>query len=117
MKTNKNNKSNKGLVIRPVSAGTATATATAATAEPAPVPSAATSTTPRPWRGVFFHGPEPKRNKDGDEIPYWSVYVGDADAEPVGKTYTVGTFDGAARLANLMSKDRSLELINEAEAA
>ena len=37
-----------------------------------------------PWRGVFFDGPQSDRNRDGDEIPSWCVYVGDEEAEPVG---------------------------------
>ena len=42
---------------------------------------------PGPWRGVFFDGPEPQQNAEGDEIPTWCLYVGDEEAEPTGTTY------------------------------
>jgi hypothetical protein len=70
--------------------------------------------TARPWRGVFFDGPQSDQNADGDEIPLWVVYVGDEDAEPVGKVYRSHNFKAAGELARQMSRDRRLELINEA---
>ena len=70
--------------------------------------------TARPWRGVFFDGPQSDQNADGDEIPLWVVYVGDEDAEPVGKVYHSHDFEAAGELARQMSRDRRLELINEA---
>jgi hypothetical protein len=75
-----------------------------------------TTTTPiaRPWRGVFFDGPQSDQNADGDEIPVWFVYVGDEDAEPVGKVYHSHDFKAAGELARRMASDRGLELINEA---
>jgi hypothetical protein len=39
-------------------------------------------TTTGNWRGIFFDGPQSDQNHEGDEIPAWFVYVGDADAEP-----------------------------------
>ena len=42
---------------------------------------------PGPWRGVYFDGPQPDRNTDGDEVPVWCVYVGDEEAEPVNRIY------------------------------
>lgn len=75
-------------------------------------------TTPEPdtrqWRGVFFDGPQSDRNAEGDEIPLWAVYVGDEDAEPVGKVYHSHDFKAAGELARQMARDRRLELINEA---
>jgi len=68
----------------------------------------------RAWRGVFFDGPEPEQNRDGDEIPVWFVYVGDKDAAPVGTVYKPHNFKSAEGLAKRMSHDRRLELINEA---
>ena len=41
-----------------------------------------TTTIARQWRGIFFDGPQPDQNHDGDEIPIWLVYVGDEDAHP-----------------------------------
>jgi hypothetical protein len=38
------------------------------------------------YRAVYFDGPQPEQNHDGDEIPVWLVYVGDEDADPVGTT-------------------------------
>ena len=66
------------------------------------------------WRGVFFDGPQSDQNPDGDEIPLWVVYVGDEDAEPVGKVYHSHDFQSAEQLARQMANDRRLELINEA---
>lgn len=73
-----------------------------------------TTTPARQCCGVFFDGPQPDRNADGDEIPVWLVYVGDQDAEPVGKVYHSHDFQAAENLARQMSRDRGLELIHEA---
>ncbi len=72
---------------------------------------------PGPWRGVFFDGPEPQQNADGDEIPTWCVYVGDEEAEPAGTVYTCFSFGFAQDLANRMARDRRLELIQDATTA
>jgi hypothetical protein len=66
------------------------------------------------WRGVFFDGPEPGRDAAGEEVPVWLVYVGDEEAEPVGKVYRCYSFGPAEALARRMAKDRRLELIHEA---
>jgi len=70
-----------------------------------------------PWRAVFFDGPHPDVNRDGDEIPVWQVYIGDQDAEPTATFYNVHSFKTAATLAQRMASDRRLELINEASPA
>jgi len=70
--------------------------------------------TAKAWRGVFFDGPQSDQNQDGDEIPVWVVYVGDEDANPVGKVYHSHDFKAAEQLAQDMARDRRLELINEA---
>jgi hypothetical protein len=67
-----------------------------------------------PWRGVFFDGPEPEQDRDGEEIPVWTVYVGDENANPLSRVYRVFSFAKAQSLANAMSHDRQLELIAEA---
>jgi len=72
---------------------------------------------PIDWRGVFCLGPEPTQDKDGEEIPSWAVFVGDEHGEPLFKVYHVNNFKRALGLARLMSQDRSLELINEAQEA
>jgi hypothetical protein len=68
----------------------------------------------KPWRGVFFDGPQPDQDPEGDEVPVWVVYVGNEDAEPVGQVYQCRSFRGAEALAQRMAKDRHLELIHEA---
>ena len=69
------------------------------------------------WRGIFLRGPQSTRNKDGDEVPVWNVYLGDDNGEPVRTVYGVYDFKKAQSLANVMSSDRKLELINEAQPA
>ena len=68
----------------------------------------------KPWRGVFFEGPESAQDHEGDEIPCWYIFVGDEDAQPVGKVYRCYSFAPAQSLAERMAKDRKLELIREA---
>jgi hypothetical protein len=69
------------------------------------------------WRGIFFDGPQSDQNHEGDEIPVWSVYVGDDDAEPTDTIYTCHDFKAAEQLAQRMANDRRLELIHEASPA
>jgi len=76
--------------------------------EPAPV---------GPWRGIFFDGPQPDQDHEGEEIPVWIVYVGDEEAEPVGTVYQVHNFARAQALAERIAQDRRLELIHEATTA
>ena len=66
------------------------------------------------WRGVFFDGPQSDTNADGDEIPIWFVYVGNEEAEPQHTVYTCFSFDLAQDLAQRMSRDRNLELVQDA---
>jgi len=66
------------------------------------------------WRGVFFEGPESDQDLEGDEIPVWFVYIGDKDAEPLGKVYRCHSFALAEALAHRMAEDRHLELVQEA---
>ena len=73
-----------------------------------------TETSPKPSQVVFFDGPHSDQNADGDEIPVWVVYVGDEDANPVGKVYHSHDFKAAEQLAQDMARDRHLEFINEA---
>ncbi len=70
--------------------------------------------TPSRWTGVFFDGPQPDRDTEGEEIPVWFVYVGDEDAEPLGKVYSVYSYTYAAELARSIARERNLELIDEA---
>lgn len=68
----------------------------------------------RQWRGVFFDGPQSDRNQDGDEIPVWTVYVGDEEGIPVDQVYTCLSFGTAERLAQRIADDRGIELITDA---
>jgi hypothetical protein len=69
------------------------------------------------YRAVYFDGPQPEQNKDGDEIPVWVVYVGDAEAEPTGTVYTCHDFAAAERLARQMAADRRLDFVHDASPA
>ena len=69
------------------------------------------------YRAVYFDGPQPEQNKDGDEIPVWVVYVGDDEAEPTDRIYHCHDFTEAEQLAQRMAKDRRLDLIHEATTA
>ena len=81
---------------------------------PTTQPNPTTDTRATAWRGVFFDGPQADQNADGDEIPVWFVYVGNAEAEPQHTVYTCFSFDLAARLAANMAHDRKLELVQDA---
>ena len=70
-----------------------------------------------PFRAVYFDGPQSDRDHEGEEIPAWTVFVGDADAEPVGQIYTLHHFKSAELLAYRMAEDRRLDLIHDASPA
>ena len=59
----------------------------------------------KPWRGVFFDGPQPDQDPEGDEFPVWVVYIGNEEAEPVGQVYQCRSFRGAEALAQRMAID------------
>ena len=69
------------------------------------------------FRAIFFRGPQPKRNHDGDEIPIWFVFLGDTDGQPVRTCYELHSYRKAEALAKEMADDRKLELIHEAQPA
>jgi hypothetical protein len=69
------------------------------------------------YRAVYFDGPQADRDPEGEEIPAWTVYVGDDEAEPTGTVYTVHDFTAAEQLARRMAADRRLDLIHEATPA
>ena len=43
------------------------------------------------WRGVFLDGPEPDEDASGEEIPVWTVFIGNDEA---GKRLTRQMFNG-----------------------
>jgi hypothetical protein len=67
------------------------------------------------WRAVFFRGPEQTKSAAGADVQRWSVYVGDDQGQPVKTVYGVYDFRRASSLARVMSAERKLELINEAQ--
>jgi hypothetical protein len=69
------------------------------------------------YRAVYFDGPQSDRDAEGEEIPAWTVYVGDDEAEPTGTVYTLHHFKSAELLAYQMASDRRLDLIHEATSA
>jgi len=62
---------------------------------------------------VIADGPYPRQNFDGDEVPYWVVFVSDDSGEPIGKVYQCASRDKAIDLGEKMSKDRGLHFENE----
>ena len=69
------------------------------------------------YRAVYFDGPQSDRDHDGEEIPAWTVYVGDRDAEPTGQIYKLHHFKSAELLTYRMAEDRRLDLIHDASPA
>lgn len=69
------------------------------------------------YRAVYFDGPQPEQNHDGDEIPVWLVYVGDEDADPVDSIYKCHSYTAAEKLAQSMAHDRRLDLQHDATPA
>ena len=72
------------------------------------------------YRAVYFDGPHAALDANGGQSgtdPAWTVYVGDADAEPTGKIYTLHHFKSAELLAHQMASDRRLDLIHDASPA
>ena len=73
----------------------------------------ANSTAVKPWRGIFLRGPEYVKTNAGKEVAMWSVYQGDDKGNPAGRVYEIKDYTRAEKLAQVMSHDRELELINE----
>ena len=66
------------------------------------------------WRGIFFDGPQADVDSEGEEIPVWTVFVGNDNGDPVGTVYRLHHYKSAGLLAYRMAEDRNLELIHEA---
>ena len=69
------------------------------------------------YRAVYFDGPQPDRDADGEEIPAWVVYVGDSDAEPVSHLQHFRSFQIAEDVARHLASTKHLDLIHEASPA
>jgi hypothetical protein len=103
-----------GGTVLPVNPAAASKGAAALNLPPPADPEKNPTSPIKPWRGVFFDGPQSDENQEGDEIPIWVVYVGGEEAEPIGKVYRCLAFAPAEALAKRMAKDRKLELVHEA---
>jgi hypothetical protein len=66
---------------------------------------------------VLFDGPEPDVNRDGDEVPVWTVCAADEDGDPIGTVYSIYSFSRAEALAQKMADDRRLEYVCDASRA
>lgn len=77
-----------------------------------------TQTTTKPT-AIYCYGPESggTDNINGVEYPEWYVFAGDDDGEPVGRSYTCRSFEGAVQLARNMARDRRLPLELDASPA
>ena len=69
------------------------------------------------YRAVFFDGPQPDRDQDGEEIPSWVVYIGDDEAEPVSHLQHFRSFQIAEDAARHLASTKHLDLIHEASPA
>lgn len=65
---------------------------------------------------VFFDGPFPDPTKD-PEAPYWTVYVAEDIDSLATKLYTIYNYEKACRLAELIARDRKLEILSSAVTA
>lgn len=65
---------------------------------------------------VVIDGPHPYFDRHGDEFPYWTVSLA-TDEDDDLKTYEVRNFDRAWDLARNISRDRRIELVNNATPA
>lgn len=57
---------------------------------------------------VYMEGPLSDFNYDGDEFPFWNVFIGDADGESVGKIYKCFEYAKACNLCEKIARDRGL---------
>lgn len=65
---------------------------------------------------VVCDGPYPDQDREGEEIPVWSVFVADDDGNEIGKVYKCYSQRSAESLAAKIAKDRRLELVRESAA-
>lgn len=69
----------------------------------------------RAWRAVFFDGPFPHLNEEGEIVSSWTVYIGDRDGEPVRPPIArYLDFKTAEQMAEQQAKSYGLELIHGA---
>lgn len=64
---------------------------------------------------ILVSGPESDwDSRIEEEVPVWYVGCADDDGLDVGKVYSVRTYFDALELGRRMSRDRGLELVNDA---
>ena len=69
------------------------------------------------YRAVYFDGPQSDRDHEGEEVPAWTVYIGDHEAEPVSHLQHFRSYEIAEQVARHLAGDRRLDLIHEASPA
>jgi hypothetical protein len=114
MKTKSHQTKTSELQNRNEQLGTKTEDKTVVPANPGQSDKTQTENIMNTAKAVFFDGPEPEQDREGEEIPVWHVYVGDEHAEPLSRVYRVFSFKKAEALAQAMAKDRQLNLIADA---
>ncbi len=70
-----------------------------------------------PFRAVYFDGPQSDRNREGDEVPSWVVYIGDEDAEPVTHLQHFRSYQIAEQVARQLASTRRLDFVHDASPA
>ena len=70
-----------------------------------------------PFRAVYFDGPQSDRDREGEEVPSWVVYIGDAEAEPVSHLQHFRSFEIAEQVARHLANTKRLDLIHDASPA
>ena len=78
---------------------------------------APTQQRPAKIRRVHCVGPSVEQNRKGEEIPIWRTFLGDSVGDAVGRIYVCLSHETATGLANAMSHDRKLPLVNQAQPA
>jgi hypothetical protein len=74
-----------------------------------------TITSSRTSRAVFFLSPAIGQfHYTADDVPSWCVFIGDADANPIGQVYDFTSYTYAAELARSLAREHNLELIDDA---
>jgi hypothetical protein len=74
------------------------------------------------YRAVYFDGPQPDLDQDGDggqcgTHPVWEVYIGDDEAEPVSHLQHFRSFQIAEDVARHLASTKRLDLIHDASPA
>ena len=78
---------------------------------------APTQQRPAKIRRIYCAGPSVEQNRKGEEIPIWRTFLGDSVGDAVGRIYVCLSHETATGLANAMSHDRKLPLVNQAPPA